>query len=624
MDERSPVPVPAPVQLTMRGRRPHLRGLVDMGSNGIRFSVSDLSPPTARTLPTVYSHRANISLYEAQYDDANKKIPIPPSVIRAVIAALLRFRVICDDLGVPVEHIRVLATEATREALNSAEFLAAIEEETGLAVHMLPKEEEGRIGAFGIASSFTSVKGLVMDLGGGSTQIGWMVSREGRVEMSPKGAFSFPYGAAALTRALETARAGKSKEDADRAVAELRADMKKNFLAAYRDLDIPQDLVDAARLYGGFQLYLCGGGFRGWGYLLLYQSQVHGHHYPISIINGFVADKASFTDTETLKQVARTAHRIFRVSDRRRAQVPAVAFLVNVLAEAIPFGIKEAQFCQGGVREGFLFQELPYHIRRQHPLEVATARFARPSALAMGDLFLSAIPPSTSGEPHSFPHSISTEVIRSLANVFFEHSDLSKESSSSAALYSTSTGILASAHGVSHTDRALLALMFEERFEGELPPREVDYKESLRHLLTPEQVWWARYIGRVAMVVARVYPAGIIDETNPRVAMSARWAAGLGGDASKDGIELTLWVAKIPGDPFLLKDTMQHALRVIEKVGKRKHWIGGKEGWGIKIKVVVEEKDLRPERQQKLPQPTQCRQQEADKGQEDDSEWQME
>ncbi|KIW92769.1 uncharacterized protein Z519_06618 [Cladophialophora bantiana CBS 173.52] len=614
------------VQGTMADRRPHLRALVDMGSNGIRFSVSDLSPPTARTLPTVHFHRSNISLYEAQFDSKGVRIPIPPSVIRAVIAALLRFKVVCEDLGVPQHQIRVIATEATREALNSSEFLSAIKEASGLTIHMLPKEEEGRIGAFGVASSFTYVKGLVMDLGGGSTQISWMISREGRVEMSPKGAFSFPYGAAALTRALESARAGKSKEEADKAVAELRAEMKKNFLNAYRELEIPQELIDEARLYGGFQLYLCGGGFRGWGYLLLYQSQVHGHHYPISIINGFVADHASFTDTERLKEVARTAHRIFRVSDRRRAQVPAVAFLVNVLAEAIPFGIKEAQFCQGGVREGVLFQELPYPVRRQHPLEVATARFAKPSALAMGDLFLSAIPPSTSGEPRSFPRSISTEVIRSLANVFFEHSDLSKESSSSAALYSTSTGILASAHGVSHTDRALLALMFEERFEGELPPREFDYKESLRHLLTPEQVWWARYIGRVAMVVARVYPAGIIDETNPRVKMSARWAAGLGKNGNKDGVELCLSVAKIPGDPFLLKDTMQSALRVIEKVGKRKHWIGGKEGWGIKVKVIVEEKDLQ-RGQQELPlppSPPQCEHEEVERGEGEENEWQLE
>ena len=569
-------------------------------SNGIRFSVSDLSPPTSRILPTVHVQRTNISLYDAQFDSKGARIPIPPSVIRAVIASLMRFKVICTDLDVPENQIRIIATEASRTALNSAEFIAAIKKETGLTVELLPKEEEGKIGSLGIASSFTYVSGLVMDLGGGSTQISWMISREGQVQTSPKGAFSFPYGAAAMTRMLEDARAGKSKDEADKAVAKLRDQMKKNFLDAYHDLEIPQEMIDVARIYGGFPLYLCGGGFRGWGYLLLYQSQVHGHHYPISIINGYVADKSHFESTEELKEIARTAHKIFRVSDRRRTQVPAVAFLVNVLAEAIPFGVKEAKFCQGGVREGVLFQELPNHVRRQHPLQVATAPFAKPSAMAMGDLILSAIPSSASTEPRSFPRSISTDIIRSLANVNFVHSNLSKESSSSAALYSTTTGILASAHGVSHSDRTLLALMFEERFDGELPPRESDYKTSLRALLTPEQVWWTRYIGKMALVVASTYPAGRIKEDQPRVRISARWVAGLGKNGGKDGLELRLSVAKIPHDPYLLKDTMKNLVHVVEKVGKRKNWIGGKEGWGIKVKVVVDEEQGKYEEEEPI------------------------
>jgi len=51
--------------------------------------------------------------------------------------------------------------------------------------------------------------------------------------------------------------------------------------------------------------------------------------------------KEHFEDTEGLKKIAKDAHKIFRVSDRRRSQVPAVAFLVNVLAEALPHGIKK-------------------------------------------------------------------------------------------------------------------------------------------------------------------------------------------------------------------------------------------------------------------------------------------
>jgi hypothetical protein len=40
-----------------------LRGIVDMGSNGIRFSVTDLTPPFSRILPTIHVYRVDISLY---------------------------------------------------------------------------------------------------------------------------------------------------------------------------------------------------------------------------------------------------------------------------------------------------------------------------------------------------------------------------------------------------------------------------------------------------------------------------------------------------------------------------------------------------------------------------------
>lgn len=68
----------------------------------------------------------------------------------------------------------MLATEATRTAVNSEEFRARIKEETGWDVDLLSKEMEGRIGAMGVASGFgggedgEGVEGLVMDLGGKS------------------------------------------------------------------------------------------------------------------------------------------------------------------------------------------------------------------------------------------------------------------------------------------------------------------------------------------------------------------------------------------------------------------------------------------------------------------------
>lgn len=83
-----------------------------------------------------------------------------------MIEALQQFKITCEDFGVSESNIKVLATEATRTAVNSEDYRRQIKEATGWEVEMLTKEMEGRIGAMGVASSFQEVEGLVMDLGG--------------------------------------------------------------------------------------------------------------------------------------------------------------------------------------------------------------------------------------------------------------------------------------------------------------------------------------------------------------------------------------------------------------------------------------------------------------------------
>jgi hypothetical protein len=92
-------------------------------SNGIRFSISNLSPPTTRILPIVYVHPVDISLYNAQFvDETSMRIPIPSSTIKSVIAALLHFQIIYTDFRVPSDCICIIAIKATHTAINSVEF----------------------------------------------------------------------------------------------------------------------------------------------------------------------------------------------------------------------------------------------------------------------------------------------------------------------------------------------------------------------------------------------------------------------------------------------------------------------------------------------------------------------
>jgi hypothetical protein len=84
-------------------------------SNGIRFSITDLSMPTTRTMPSVFAERAAISLYDAQHPkESNEKVPIPENTIKDVLECMVRFKDICKEYGVPDENVQIVATEATR------------------------------------------------------------------------------------------------------------------------------------------------------------------------------------------------------------------------------------------------------------------------------------------------------------------------------------------------------------------------------------------------------------------------------------------------------------------------------------------------------------------------------
>ncbi|KAK6504998.1 hypothetical protein TWF481_006931 [Arthrobotrys musiformis] len=572
----------------------HLHAIVDIGSNGIRFSITTLHPLTARILPTLYTDRAGISLYDAQhayFTSANHKSPIPQTTIDAIITTLLRFRSVCQAYKVPEGNIKLIATEATRTAPNSVEFRQAIKDALGWEVELLPKEEEGRVGGLGIASSFASVEGLVMDLGGGSTQLSWMVSKRGELE-SAKEAVSLPFGAAALTKKLQTA--------INAAVVDATGlQIREEFEKAVEKLEVHPELAGKAGREGGYELYLSGGGFRGFGYLLLAEHEVQ--PYPIPIINGFSAKREHFVKLAERIGVELSAEQReelagkFRISDRRASQVPAVAFLIRNLLQCLP-QIKNVVFCQGGVREGYLYSMLPKEIRKVNPLVVSTEVYKSQGAGKLARIINDGLPKST-------PDVMWMEIVPALANLLYFHQGVPKEGRAAAGLHFTTTGLLGGVHGLTHKERALLALVLCARWGGEVA--EGGFRERLERVVGEEIAWWARYVGAVAQAVGMVFPAGIItsgsdtNNTNPEgieplerrdssgsesgSSGKLRRRAGLIDDkisffardtVNKGRTDIVLKVRVIQDDPDTSAMMVRKAIEGIEKVGKKKNCSG--------------------------------------------------
>jgi retrograde regulation protein 2 len=465
-------------------------------------------------------------------------------------------------------------------AINSEEFRAKIKDETGLTVEMLPKEEEGRVGANGVVASFESVRGIVMDLGGGSTQITWIDSvppsspegiagtRVAEVKMADCGSVSMPYGAAALSRRLN------SKTESP---GGLRDEIVGKLKAAVQQIQIPKEVYQPD---GSLNLYLSGGGFRGWGFVLMSQNPVT--PYPIPIINGFKVPTENFRNVSLVTTAVESQDEdIFRVSERRASQVPAVALLVGCLMEVLP-QIGCVHFAQGGVREGVLFRDLKPDVQGEHPMAAATQIHARKDSTKLASLLKAALPGP--GSLVSNPW-VENNLLTALAQGMYIHSPLSKDIQAAAALRSTSTGVLSGILGADHQERALLGVMLCERWggSGALAPSDANFYDRLVKLLNPPTIesWWAIYLGRIASLLGEAYPAGMVDPATP-LSIKTSWGdyehEKTGRTKQKLSLELSCTKEMASSEAFT------KALRDVEKLGKKKNWVLGA---GFKIDLVV-------------------------------------
>lgn len=478
----------------------NLCGVVDIGSNGIRFSISSKAQHHARIMPCVFKDRLGISLYEIQYEsDTGKQIPIPDDIIDEIVSAMKRFKLICEDFGVPQSGVRVIATEATRLALNCDQFIDAIESSTGWDVELLSREEEEKIDVYGVVSSFYFVNGLYLDLGGGTVNLSWLQTVDGEIKRSST-SVALPYWASALTR--------RSNTEDRRA---LFLEIKEAFRKAVDEIQIPNDMIQEAKRTGGFTLMARGGGLRGMGHLLISQNP----DYPVqTIINGYSCSYDEFdalTDYLFLKKRLPSNNKIFKVSEKRRSQLPAVALLMSAVFDVLP-RITTIYFSEGGVREGTLYSILPREIRAQDPLLIST----RPYAPLLADKYLQLL--QTALPEHQIPEIVYQRVAPALCNLAFIHASYPKELQPTAALHVATRGIIAGCHGLSHRIRALIGIALCNRWGGNIPEPEEKYMKALEDVVLNDHnkiearraVWWTKYVGTIMYVICGVHPGGNI------------------------------------------------------------------------------------------------------------------
>ncbi len=479
--------------------------------------MSDLSPPHARLLKCLYRERAAISLFDDlnASDTGSNALLFSDAVIRQVGQTLSRFHSIALSYGVPPEHMSVFATEAMRRSANAAAMLDAIKEAApGLPVLILAPEVETLFGAMGARSSFVDVKGLFLDLGGGSVQMTYMDSTPGAISdyemVAAITGQSMPFGAARLIKIV--GGGGDAK-----LMSSTKKELQTSMLGAFAKLCARfPDLAKAARAdkkdaqNPGVDVYLCGGGFRGYGSMLMHNDAIR--PYPIPLIDSYTVTGDYFKETKKMLQV-NTAYKgkIFGMSKRRREHVPAIVTVVEGLIDAVP-RINTVTFCGGGNREGALMMKLPRELREANPIVLlgtpsSNSPVADPGVVqAVVDALQSAIP-ATVVQHTAFPLVLSPV----LAQRMWERCGDGDGANASWALHD-SISRDPGAPGLNHLARASLAIALLARWGGGLPPPDVELYENLRVLLgepESEGTFWAEYTGATAATLTTVFPAGL-------------------------------------------------------------------------------------------------------------------
>ncbi|KAI8583797.1 hypothetical protein K450DRAFT_220021 [Umbelopsis ramanniana AG] len=476
-------------------------GVVDMGSNGIRFGIIH---SLARHLPVLYEERAPISLFDAQSSD---KV-IPEDVIDEVITSFLRFKAICDQAGVAPGNVRLIATEATRIAQNSAQFQDRIFQATGWKTILLRKEEEALVSAMGIVGSFDHVRGLALDLGGGSVELNYLIrdSTTSNTEQgfsSSKNAVSLPYGAAALKKFLIEHDDDEEREKfAQKLIAELTDALEK--------VEVPDGIKAQSDANDGHTIYLSGGGFRALGYMCMSDSKLYGgdneqssRQYPVLIINGYSISG------KTLKKLAKKyvdrapedlvkELKVFRISKRRATMIPACSFLVLALFKV--FKVRTVYFSEGGVRQGVCFNMLSLEEKSKDPAIEGIKQYAEASRYALSeDQFnglykkvVRAIPPFYLEPNHPLQLHRLLPCAIYLSNLFTHYP---KESRATIGFHMPlAGGQLSNIPGLLHHHRAALSLILTHRQGGEVA--DPIYKDIVS-LLGPKAAAVCMYVGRV-------------------------------------------------------------------------------------------------------------------------------
>ena len=291
--------------------------IVDLGSNSARVVVVD--HPIPGVIETIAEERLDLRL--ATELDAGGRLS--ERGIATTIGAVAEFAAFAREAG--AGSINVVATAAIRSARNRDELLARAHAELGLAIEVLDGAEEAEFAATGALHGLPIRSGVVVDVGGGSTEVARVIA--GAIV----GAWSFPLGALGASAEWLTDDPPTRKQ--------IKA--MRRMVAGTLSENAPSGL-DA-----GERLIATGGSARTLARLAQRRS---GH--PIPRLHGYALDRSALREVSAFLAAHSAAERC-EIDGVRAGRADSIVGGAIILDELMRWlGAERLTIAAGGVREG--------------------------------------------------------------------------------------------------------------------------------------------------------------------------------------------------------------------------------------------------------------------------------
>lgn len=306
-------------------------GIIDLGSNSARLVIVNLFEDGY--FMVVDELKESVRLGQDMENDGFLK----PQRVAETIRTLKMFKKLCDASG--VSRIIAVATAAVRRAKNQRSFLDEIQACCGIKIKVLTAEEEAIFVYRGVINTMDIPKGIILEIGGGSTKIVYY-NRRNMLNYA-----TLPFGAVTLTSMF--ANDGLKPEEQAVKIEEY----VKEQLAQISWLD---------ELDPDVQMIGVGGSFRN-----LFKINKMVRKYPMDTVHNYVMQADDFAPIYDMIKVLDLdkKKKIKGLSAARADILPAALAVIKTFVARI--NAPCFTFSGAGLREGIMFnQALPTTIEK--------------------------------------------------------------------------------------------------------------------------------------------------------------------------------------------------------------------------------------------------------------------